>query len=202
MLGAALTAFQIGSQIYVGLKAANERKKLKRQIQAQMDENQDWWERKENEDPTQLVTYRNMLTEVENAARKRNRAAAGTQAVMGGTEESVAAAKAANNQMTSDTASRIAAAGEQRKQALENQYLNRKEALQSQLNGMREQKAQGIAQATQAVGNAVGSIYSALDATAKPFKSNSMVNTDPIIQQNQKATAEWLDGMAKRYGWT
>lgn len=201
MLGAALAAFQVGSQIFGGIKAANERRKVKRAIQGQMDENQDWYDRNYNEDYTQRADAQRILTATEDAVRKRNRAAAGTQAVMGGTDESVAAAKEANNAVIADTASRIAAAGEARKQQVENQYLNRKEALQGQLNQMGEQKAQGIAQATQAVGNTVGSIYSAIDATAKPFNSNSMVNTDPIVQQNQQETAAWLDDMAKRYGW-
>lgn len=194
MLGAALAAVQIGSSIIGGMKAANEQKKIINSLKAQKDQNEDWWDRKENEDPTQLASSQAIMTATEDAVRRRNRAAAGTQAVMGGTEESVAAAKAANNQITSDTASKIAVAGEQRKQALENQYLNRKEAIEGQINAARGQKAQAISGAIQGVGNAVGNIGLALDATAKTSPSSSVtegkngqLDTSAIVEQNQKA---------------
>lgn len=194
MLGAALAAFQIGSSIYGGIKAANEQKKIINSLKAQKDQNEDWWDRKENEDPTQLASSQAIMTATEDAVRRRNRAAAGTQAVMGGTEESVAAAKAANNQITSDTASKIAVAGEQRKQALENQYLNRKEAIEGQINAARGQKAQAISGAIQGVGNAVGSAALALDATAKPAGADSLVkegkngqlDTSKLVEIQQK----------------
>lgn len=203
MIGAIVGAgLQAAGSIYGGIQAAKANRKLRANIRQQMDENQDWYDRNYNEDFTQRADAQRILTMTEDSIRKRNRAAAGTQAVMGGTEESVAAAKAANNAALADTASRIAAAGEQRKQQVEGQYLNRKEALQGQLNQMQAQKAQNIAQAVQGVGAAAGDIATAIDSTTKPYKSSSMVNTDPIIQQNQQATAEWLDGMAKRYGWT
>ena len=203
MIGAIVGAgLQAAGSIFGGIQAARANRKIRANIRQQMDENQDWYDRNYNEDITQRADAQRILTMTEDSIRKRNRAAAGMQAVMGGTEESVAAAKAANNAALADTASRIAAAGEQRKQQVEGQYMNRKEALQGQLNQMQAQKAQNIAQAVQGVGAAAGSIATAIDSTAKPFKSNSMVNTDPIIQQNQQATAEWLDGMAKRYGWT
>lgn len=202
MIGAIVGAgLQAAGSIYGGIQAAKANRKLRANIRQQMDENQDWYDRNYNEDFTQRADAQRILTMTEDSIRKRNRAAAGAQAVMGGTEESVAAAKAANNAALADTASRIAAAGEQRKQQVEGQYMNRKEALQGQLNQMQAQKAQNIAQAVQGVGAAAGGIATAIGSTAKPYKSNSMVNTDPIIQQNQQATAEWLDGMAKRYGW-
>lgn len=202
MLGAALAAFQIGSSVIGGMKAARENKKIENDIKGQLDENEDRFNREYYEDPTKLASAQAMMTAVEDAVLKRNKASAGTQAVMGGTEESVAAAKAANNKMTSDTASKITVAGEQRKQQIENQYLNRKEALKGQLNSLRGQKAQAISGAVQGVGNAVGNIGLALDATAKPAipDTTPTVNKDFITAQNQAATAAWMDEMAKRYG--
>lgn len=203
MIGAIVGAgLQAAGSIYGGIQAAKANRKLRANIRQQMDENQDWYDRNYNEDFTQRADAQRILTMTEDSIRKRNRAAAGAQAVMGGTEESVAAAKAANNAALADTASRIAAAGEQRKQQVEGQYMNRKEALQGQLNQMQAQKAQNIAQAVQGVGAAAGGIATALDATAKPaaYQSTPTVNKDFIAAQNQAATAAWMDEMAKRYG--
>ena len=94
----------------------------------------------------------------EDSIRNRNRAAAGTQAVMGGTEESVAAAKAANNRALADAAAQIAVAGEQRKDAIEQQYLQRDAQLQEQLNNMEAGRANAIAGAVQGVSKAANSI--------------------------------------------
>lgn len=210
MIGAIVGAgLQAAGSIYGGIQAAKANRKLRANIRQQMDENQDWYDRNYNEDFTQRADAQRILTMTEDSIRKRNRAAAGAQAVMGGTEESVAAAKAANNAALADTASRIAAAGEQRKQQVEGQYLNRKEALQGQLNQMQAQKAQNIAQAVQGVGAAAGGIATALDATAKTVPQTSPVimnagngklSTDAIARQNQEATAKWLSGFANRYG--
>ena len=210
MIGAIVGAgLQAAGSIYGGIQAAKANRKLRANIRQQMDENQDWYDRNYNEDFTQRADAQRILTMTEDSIRKRNRAAAGTQAVMGGTEESVAAAKAANNAALADTASRIAAAGEQRKQQVEGQYLNRKEALQGQLNQIQAQKAQNIAQAVQGVGAAAGGIATALDATAKTVPQTSPVimnagngklSTDAIARQNQQATAQWLSGFANRHG--
>jgi hypothetical protein len=210
MIGAIVGAgLQAAGSIYGGIQAAKANRKLRANIRQQMDENQDWYDRNYNEDFTQRADAQRILSMTEDSIRKRNRAAAGAQAVMGGTEESVAAAKAANNAALADTASRIAAAGEQRKQQVEGQYMNRKEALQGQLNQMQAQKAQNIAQAVQGVGAAAGGIATALDATAKAVPQTSPVimnagngklSTDAIARQNQEATAKWLSGFANRYG--
>ena len=71
--------------------------------------------------------------------RQRNRAAAGTQAVMGGTEESVAATKAANANALADTAAQIAVAGANRKDNIESQYITRKGAINDKLNNLQQQ---------------------------------------------------------------
>jgi len=77
---------------------------------------------------------------------------------MGGTEESVAAAKAANNGALADTMSQIAVNAEQRKDAIEGQYLERKAGINNQLNDMEMKKAQNISQAVQGVASAAGDI--------------------------------------------
>ena len=96
-------------------------KKVKKNLQAQKQANQDWYDRRYNEDATQRADAQRILTMTEESIKNRNRQAAGAQAVMGGTEESVAATKAANNQALADATSQIAVNAEARKDQIEQQ---------------------------------------------------------------------------------
>ena len=126
LVGAALGA--VGS-IFGGISASRAMKKAKQNLQDQIDKNQDWYDRRYNEDTTQRADAQRILTLTEDNIKRRNKAAEGTQAVMGGTEESVAATKAANAQALADATSTIAVNGEQRKDAIEGQYRQRDAAL-------------------------------------------------------------------------
>ena len=70
---------------------------------------------------------------------------------MGGTEESVAAAKAANNQALADAASQIAVNGERRKDQIEQQYMQTKSELNDKLRDIEVGKANAVSQAVQGV---------------------------------------------------
>lgn len=91
--------------------------------------NKSWFDRRYNEDPTQRVDAIRLLSLTEDALRKRNKAAEGRKAVMGGTEESVAAEKEAGSKALADVTSQIAASNERRKDLIEQQYLQRKNKL-------------------------------------------------------------------------
>lgn len=155
MIGAGL---KIGGAVYGGIKASQAMKKMQRQIEQQKQENTNWYNRRYNEDATQRADAVRALQKVEDSIKNRNRAAAGTQAVMGGTEESVAAAKAANNEALSQTASNIAAQADARKDAIEQQYRQEDSRLQGQLNQLQAQKAQNITNAVTGVAGAAGAI--------------------------------------------
>ena len=105
-------ALGIGGSIFGGISASKAMKKVKKNLEGQMKDNQDWYDRRYNEDATQRADAQRILTITNDNIRQRNKAAAGAQAVMGGTEESVAAAKAMNNQALADATSQIAVAGE------------------------------------------------------------------------------------------
>ena len=90
-------ALGIGGAIFGGISASKAMKKAKGMVEKQMKDNQNWYDRRYNEDATQRADAQRILTMTNENIRQRNRQAAGTRAVMGGTEESVAAAKAANN---------------------------------------------------------------------------------------------------------
>lgn len=153
LIGSAIGA--VGS-IFGGMAASKAMKDARNRIKQQQSENADWFDRRYNEDATQRADAQAILTQTEENIKNRNRQAAGTQAVMGGTDESTAAAKAANNQALADATAQIAAAGDARKDAIEQQYRSRDAALNDQLVNMDVNKANAIAQATQGVAGAAG----------------------------------------------
>jgi len=157
LIGAAVGA---AGSIFGGISASKAIKKQKRMIQQQMKENQDWYDRRYNEDATPKADAQAILTQTEESIKNRNRQAAGAQAVMGGTDESVAAAKAANNQALTNAVSNINAQAVQQKQSIENKYLDTKSELNGKLQELEGQKAQAISSAIQGVSGA---------ASAMPF---------------------------------
>lgn len=159
ILGSAIGgALGIGASIFGGISASKAMKKVKKNLEGQMKENQDRYDRRYNEDATQRADAQRILTMTNDNIRQRNRAAAGTQAVMGGTEESVAAAKAANNQALAEATSQIAVNGERRKDQIEGQYMQTKDALNEKLNNMEIGKAEALSQAVQGVTQAGSSM--------------------------------------------
>jgi len=113
LIGAAIGA---AGSIFGGIAASKAMRKMKANVEAQKKNNQDWFDRRYNEDATQRADAQRILTMTEESIKNRNKAAAGAQAVMGGTEESVAATKAANSkkrlrikQITSTTVSVVVA---------------------------------------------------------------------------------------------
>lgn len=149
---------KIGGSIFGGYKASQAMKQVKKNLEQQRRENQDWYDRRYNEDATQRADAQRMLAMTNDLIKQRNRAAAGTQAVMGGTEEGVAATKAANASALADTAAQIAVAGANRKDNIENQYMTRKDNINKQLNDLQQQKANNITQAIGGVSSAAADI--------------------------------------------
>lgn len=157
LIGAGLGA--VGS-IFGGISASNAMKKQKKALEKQQQDNQAWYNKRYNEDATQRADAQRILTRTEDAIRNRNRAAAGTAAVMGSTEEGVAATKAANNEMVADAVSRIAVAGDARKDAIESQYRATDAQLRQQLNAVEANKANNVATAVKSLGGVASAIGS------------------------------------------
>lgn len=151
-------AMKIGGSIFGGYKASQALKQVRKNLDNQLRENQDWYDRRYNEDATQRADAQRMLAMTNDLIKQRNKAAAGTQAVMGGTEESVAATKAANANALADTASQIAVAGANRKDDIENKYIANKANINKQLNDMQTQKANNIVNAVNGVSSAANDI--------------------------------------------
>lgn len=159
ILGSAIGgALAVGGSIFGGISASKAMKKAKQNLDNRIKENEDWYNRRYNEDATQRADAQRVLTAMNERIRERNQAAAGAQAVMGGTEESVAATKAANNEAMAEATSQIAANGERRKDSVEAQYLSAKQGLEDERNNMEIAKAQNTAQAVQGLAHAGASM--------------------------------------------
>lgn len=152
------TAVGAAGSIFGGIVASKAAKKAKKNIEAQRQKNQDWYDRRYNEDATQRADAQRLLTQTEKSIKERNRQAAGAAAVMGGTDESTAAAKAANNEALADATSQIAASADARKDNIEATYMQNDNAFVDKLNKMELKKADAIGQAVQGVASAAGSL--------------------------------------------
>ena len=148
LIGGAIGA---AGSIFGGISASKALRQMKRNVEAQRKSNQNWYDQRYNEDATQRADAQRLLTMTEESIRNRNRQAAGAQAVMGGTDESTAAAKAANAQALADATSQIAAGAENRKDQIEQTYQQRDSQINEALNNLEINKAQAISQAVQGV---------------------------------------------------
>lgn len=154
---------KVAGGIAGGIMSAINNRKIKKNIEKQMRENQDWFDRRYNEDATQRADAQRVLTNLNETIRNRNKQIAGTQAVMGGTEESVASAKAINNDAIADATSNIAVASEARKADIENTYLANKSDLNDQLNQLRGQHGAMIRDSVSGIANAAGGVAESLN---------------------------------------
>lgn len=171
MLGALIGAgLGLASSIAGGVANRKARRKQEQMIAQQQKENQAWYDRKYNEDPTKRADTVRLLTQMQEQIKNRNKAAKGRQAVMGGTEDSTTAVKDANNKTLADTTSQIVAANESRKDNIEQQYRERKNQLQNQQMGLEAEKAADTANAVAGVAGTAANIAASLDIGAGKSK--------------------------------
>ena len=171
MLGALIGAgLGLASSIAGGIVNRKARRKQEQMIAQQQRENQAWYDRTYNADPTKRADTVRLLTQMQEQIKNRNKAAKGRQAVMGGTEDSTTAVKEANNKTLADTTSQIVAANDARKDNIEQQYMNRKNQLQNQQMGMEAEKAADTANAVAGVAGTAANIAATIDSGAGKSK--------------------------------
>ena len=188
MLGSLIGAgLGVASSIFGGISARKARRKQERMLAQQEKENQAWYDRKYNEDPTKRADTVRLLTQMQEQIKNRNKAAKGRQAVMGGTEDSTTAVKEANNKTLADTTSQIVAANEARKDAIEGQFQARKDAIQNKRMGLEAEKAADTASVAAGVAGTAANIASTIDGGLGGVKK----------APNMNVTQEQLSGIAK-----
>jgi len=188
MLGSLIGAgLGVASSIFGGISARKARRKQERMLAQQEQENQAWYDRKYNEDPTKRADTVRLLTQMQEQIKNRNKAAKGRQAVMGGTEDSTTAVKEANNKTLADTTSQIVAANESRKDAIEGQYQAKKDAIQNKRMGLEAEKAAGTANVAAGVAGTAANIAATIDGGLGGVKK----------APNMNVTQDQLNGIAK-----
>ena len=165
MIGALIGAgLGLASSIAGGIANRKARKKQEQMLAQQQRDNQAWYDRKYNEDPTKRADTVRLLTQMQEQIKNRNRAVKGRQAVMGGTEDSTTAVKEANNKTLADTTSQIVAANEARKDAIEQQYQQNKRSIQGQQMQMEAEKSADTANVVSGVAGTAANIAATLDS--------------------------------------
>lgn len=187
MLGALIGAgLGLASSIAGGVANRKARRKQEQMIAQQQRENQAWYDRTYNADPTKRADTVRLLTQMQEQIKNRNKAAKGRQAVMGGTEDSTTAVKEANNKTLADTTSQIVAANDARKDNIEQQYRERKNQLNNQQMGIEAEKAADTANVVSGIAGTAANLATSLD-------SGGGVKKAP----NMNVTQEQLNGIAK-----
>lgn len=142
LIGAGVSlASSIGNAIFGGISANKQEREQLKAIRKQQRENRDWYNRRYNEDSTQRADVQRMLSRTNEAIKARNRAAAGKQKVVGGTDASLASTQQANAAAVGDAISEVAAKAEARKDNIEAQYRERKADLDAQEDAVKSEAA-------------------------------------------------------------
>lgn len=156
-------ALQLASSLYGGYKASEKNQQAMDRVKDLKNENRAWYDSRYYEDATQRADAQRVLTRMSEELRKRNKAAEGRAAVTGGTEESVAAQKAAGNEAMANAVSQIAAQGEARKDAIEQQYRATDAGLTGELNKFDINAANQITSAASQAAKSAGGIATGKD---------------------------------------
>lgn len=142
-----------------GAAMAQAARKQREIIDTQKKDNEAWYNRNYYEDSTQRSDAQRAMQMARDAMKSRYNQAQASGVVTGATDESIAAQKAATNQVVSSAASSIAATGDSRKDSIDQQYLNTKANLAQQEAETWKQQGAAIAQAAQGVGNAGSKMF-------------------------------------------
>lgn len=171
MLGAIISgAAGVGSMVTNAIAGSKAAKRAEKRIAQEKEDNENWYNRRYNEDATQRADAQRIITQTNDAIKKRNMASQGTQAVMGGTDASTAATQQANANGMANAVSAIAAQGDARKDKIEDQYLANKRNIENQQNSIDENKAANIANIAQTGLSTAASIAGSLDEGKKTTK--------------------------------
>ena len=201
MIGALIGAgLGLASSIAGGIANRKSRRKQEQMLAQQQRENQEWYDRRYNEDPTKRADTVRLLTQMQEQIKNRNRAAKGRQAVMGGTEDSTTAVKEANNKTLADTTSQIVAANEARKDAIEQQYQRNKRSIQGQQMQMEAEKSADTANVAAGVAGTAANIAATLDAGMGGSKKAQNMNTNQQLNGIAKNPDDVLGLKAKTIG--
>ena len=148
MYGAIISAAGgLAGSLIGGYKASKQMKKVRRMLNRQEVDNRNWYDRRMNQDYTQTAQAQDAIRRTREYADQLMQRAEGNAMVNGATEEAMAAARQQAAQAVGNTMADIAAAGDQTKEAVEQQYLANKDDIQRRKMALLQQQAQNISKA-------------------------------------------------------
>ena len=182
-------AAAIGSAAYSAIKSSQANRNAQRKLQEEKDQNQRWYDFRSNQDFTSRTDAQAIINQQRELLQEQYRQQRATNAVAGGSEESVAAQKEAANAAMSNTMQGIAADASTYKEGVEDKYQARKAQIAQQEIQREDEKAQQIAQAgAQAINAGLGLMASGAGPQIKsrPYASaDATILNDGQYEQNQ-----------------
>lgn len=160
--GGLSAAGTLGSAAVSANASKNANAQADKVMAEQQAKNDLWWQQKQNENYLESAEAQAAIAKAREMAQEQMATARGMQAVMGGTDASIAAAQQSANKMLADTMSGIAATSTARKDAAEQQYLAQDNALAQQLISTYQNKAAQNAAAGNSALGVLGNIGSSL----------------------------------------
>lgn len=136
-------------------KAANRNARLLAEAE---EDAKAWYDKEYNSNYLDRADARAALAATREMLADRYRAAEGSAAVTGATDESLARQKAAANETLADVTSNLAQSAEAHKEAVRANYENQKEAIRQEKIGVNNQKAQATVQAAQGLANSAQNV--------------------------------------------
>lgn len=158
------------SSLFGGWKAGKERRKMDKQIKGWEAENNAYYKANAFGDYTQRADAQNALRQMREQLDRQTQRQANTQAVTGGTIEQTAAMQEQANKSLADATANIGAAGEQYKQRVTDQYLNRKNQIGMMQYGNTSAAATGWENLMQTGLNTAGTALGSINSIAKKDK--------------------------------
>ena len=199
MIGAIIgAAASIGGGIANAIIGSKAEKRKQEYLKRKERENEAWYRRRYNEDSTLRADAQSAATKLQDMIRERSKAARGRQAVVGGTEESVAATQDANNKAMADYASEVVVNGEARKDAAEGQYMARKDAIDEANLNSETAKQQAVASAVTGALDAAGKIAGSLDTQSVDAK-NAKAGEIKAFSDKMQNYADTFNGQQTKY---
>lgn len=168
----------LGSAIFGGISSAANNNRARQLIQQQRDDNKKWYETQMSRDYTQRADVQAAISKQRELLNEQYKNARATNAVSGGTDESLALQKQAANASLAQTASTIAASGAAHKDSVEQQYRSQDAALNQQQAQSYQQQA---AQTAQAAGQAVNA---GLNMVGQDIQFDQQMKLEKLKQQN------------------
>lgn len=183
MIGAIIGAVgAIGSAVAGGIMGAKADKKRREERAKAKAAEQSWYNREYNADESLKAANQRIMTKMFDRFREANKQAAATAAVMGGTDEAIAAQREQANQAMADAASQVAANGTARKDNISDQHMQNQVNFANQDAEDEARRRENLANVTQNTVNKV--------ATGIAGSLDDMATQKPLYKADQVAAAK------------